>query len=253
MTFSKMAPRMSTPTGSTRRKPKSVPVNGAAHNRANKELQMNRLTVQTLAQMLADQQAATNAQMVNLGGIVADLAATVRAILPTVTVQPTVAPVAVPVAKEVPAVQKAAKKSPAARVQPTARERQLANLAKGRAVLAAKRAAAASAKAAPVQAKAAKAVVSTVTPVAARTARAKAVSANAAATNGYVSTSVKLANQGHGLRTATIDGVLVGVKSTATGTTYVCGKRSGTAADRGAAVAALNLILAQNGMPPVRA
>jgi len=149
MTFSKMAPRTSTPTGATKGKPKAAPTNAA--NRMNKEIQMSRLTVQTLAQMLADQQAATNAQMQTLGGIVADLAATVRAIIPAATVAAAAAPVrqmaqqqqqAAPVAPVVP-VAAAAVAAP----EMTARERNLANLARGRATAAANRAARAAANA----------------------------------------------------------------------------------------------------------
>jgi len=139
MTFSKTPSRTTVPSGATKGKPKAAPTS------MHKELQMNRLTVQTLAQMLADQQAATNAQMQTLGGIVADLAATVRAIIPAAVVAP------------VPQIQQMAQQQQMAApvqeitgpVQPlgtkaaadAARERNLANLAKGRATAAANRAA----------------------------------------------------------------------------------------------------------------
>lgn len=69
----------------------------------------------------------------------------------------------------------------------------------------------------------------------------------------YVRTAVKLTNFGHGRRETTIDGTKVGITWTGTTFAYFCGKRRGTAADRGDAIASLNVLLSQNGLGAVRA
>ena len=139
MTFSKMPPRTSVPTGVTKGKPGSAPA--ASHNRTNKELQMTRITVA----FLADQAAAQNVRMDRLMATVESLVGIVAAVLPT-------APVAVAAAAPVPPVVAAAAQVAAAADDAVTRRNTA--LARGRATAAANRAArkGTSAPAAPVAA-----------------------------------------------------------------------------------------------------
>jgi len=105
----------------------------------------------------------------------------------------------------------------------------------------------------------AKAPVATVAPVAAPVATVaepkKETAVSKTAKPEYVRTAVKLTNLGHGRRETTIDGTKVGVAwNGATNTfTFFCGRRKGSAADRGEAVAQLNVLLSEMGLGAVRA
>lgn len=84
----------------------------------------------------------------------------------------------------------------------------------------------------------------------------KAEKAEKAEKAAYVRTAIKLTNYGHGCRETVIDGVKVGIAWDGKTSTfvYVIGRKvAGAAADRGAAVAQLNVALAARGLPPVRA
>jgi hypothetical protein len=71
----------------------------------------------------------------------------------------------------------------------------------------------------------------------------------------YVATSVKLVNHGHGQYSQEINGTKVAVAWNGADKVwaYSCGRSKGSAADRGAAVAQLNLLLSKAGLPAVRA
>jgi hypothetical protein len=71
----------------------------------------------------------------------------------------------------------------------------------------------------------------------------------------YVATAVKLVNGGRGQYSQTINGTKVAVAWNGADKVwgFACGKARGTAADRGAAVAQVNLLLAKAGLPAVRA
>ena len=69
----------------------------------------------------------------------------------------------------------------------------------------------------------------------------------------YVRTTIKLVNLGHGRREIEINGVLVGVKWNGEKFAYFCGSKRGTAADRGTAVAKLNVLTSEAGLGVVRA
>jgi hypothetical protein len=129
--FSQMPARTSVKTGATKGKPGSAPAANSQHNKANKELQMSRITVQFLAQQAAD----TNARMDRLMGTVESLVDVVARLIPGAA-----APVAVaaPVAPVAPVV--AAAETVAAAAE-SAIDKRNAALARGRATAAANRAA----------------------------------------------------------------------------------------------------------------
>jgi hypothetical protein len=89
-------------------------------------------------------------------------------------------------------------------------------------------------------------------------AKAKAPAAPAPAAQEepvYVRTHLKLENHGKGQRSLVINGVKVSVNwnGATKAWDYACGKRKGTAADRGAAFAQLNLLTTAAGLGMVRA
>jgi hypothetical protein len=116
----------------------------------------------------------------------------------------------------------------------------------------AKRKATIASKAAPVAAKAPKSA-----PVAAPVAEPKkeTTTVKTVSKPEYVRTAVKLTNLGHGRRETTIDGTKVGVawNGAANTFTFFCGRRKGSAADRGEAIAQLNVLLSEMGLGAVRA
>ena len=69
----------------------------------------------------------------------------------------------------------------------------------------------------------------------------------------YVKTALKMVDYGKGRRALQIDATLVVVAWNGKTWDYACGTRKGTAADRGEAFAKVNVLLANAGLPPVRA
>lgn len=94
-------------------------------------------------------------------------------------------------------------------------------------------------------------------PVAPRTVAPKASkpAPKAPAKAKYVATSVALTNHKHGRYSLQMDNTLITLawNGAERRWDYICGRNKGSAADRGTAVAQINVLLAKAGLPPVRA